>query len=315
MNRFDIKYIYQGSERKTVFLMLDFRIKTFLSVCRHRNYTRAAEELSITQPAVTQHIQFLQEYYNVKLFLYANRQLTLTREGEMLRDAATTMFHNEEKLKRDFRDLKAGHRAIRFGATRTIGEYVLPAQLARFMKRNPTIRVHMEVENTETLLGMVDDGRLDFAIVEGYFRKGEYDCILWSREPFICVCAPDYPLPAPQPKLTDLMGERLIFRSSGSGSRAVLERTLEGRNHHLSDFEQLVEVSDLYAIKELVKVGCGITFLYRRAAERELEEGTLMEVPIQDFDVRHEFNFIWRKDSVFEADFRMFCRELWPQNL
>ena len=295
--------------------MLDFRMKTFLAVCRQLNYTRAAEELSITQPAVTQHIQYLQDYYGVKLFVYANRQLTLTREGEMLRDAAMTMFHNEEKLKRDFKDMRAGHRAIRFGATRTIGEYVLPAQLAQYMKRNPTVRVRMEVENTETLLGMVDDGRLDFAIVEGYFRKSEYDCILWSRESFICVCAPDYPLPCPQPKLTDLMQERLIFRSSGSGSRAVLERTLEGKNHHLSDFEQLVEVSDLFAIKELVKAGCGITFLYRRAAERELADGTLIQVPIQDFDVRHEFNFLWRKDSVFEEDFRMFCRELWPQEL
>lgn len=293
--------------------MLDFRMKTFLAVCRQQNYTRAAEELSITQPAVTQHIQYLQDYYGVKLFVYANRQLKLTPAGEMLREAALTMFHNEEKLKRDFRDMKDGHRVIRFGATRTIGEYVLPTQLAQFMKRNPTIRVNMVVENTQTLLGMVDDGRLDFAIVEGYFRKTEYDCILWSREPFICVCAPDYPLPCPQPKLTDLMSERLIFRSSGSGSRAVLERTLEGKNLHLSDFEQLVEVSDLYAIKELVKVGCGITFLYRRAAERELKEGTLIEVPIQDFDVRHEFNFLWRKNSVFEADFRMFCEELWPQ--
>lgn len=293
--------------------MLDFRMKTFLAVCRQQNYTRAAEELNITQPAVTQHIQYLQDYYGVKLFVYANRQLTLTPEGELLREAALTMFHNEEKLKRDFRDMQEGHRCIRFGATRTIGEYVLPAQLAQFMKRNPTIRVQMVVDNTEKLLGMLNDGQIDFAIVEGYFRKSEYDCILWSQEPFVCVCAPDYPLPCPNPRLEDLLGERLIFRSSGSGSREVLVRTLEGKNHHLSDFEHLVEISDLYAIKEMVRSGCGITFLYRRAAERELKEGSLAEIPLQDFDVRHEFNFLWRKNSVFEADFRMFCRELWPE--
>lgn len=292
--------------------MLDFRMNTFLAVCRHRNYTRAAEELNITQPAVTQHIQYLQDFYGVKLFVYANRQLTLTPEGELLREATLTMFHNEEKLKRDFRDMQEGRRSIRFGATLTIGEYVLPRQLAQFMKQNPQIQVHMVVENTKQLLSLLNDGQLDFAIVEGYFRKGEYDCILWSEEPFICVCAPDYPLPSPQPRLEDLLDEPLIFRDSGSGSREVLVRTLEGKNHHLSDFNHLVEISDLYAIKEMVRSGCGITFLYRRAAEEELARGTLKQVPIRDFDVRHEFNFLWRKNSVYEADFRRYSRQLWP---
>lgn len=293
--------------------MLDFRMKTFLAVCRQKNYTRAAEELNITQPAVTQHIQYLQDYYGVKLFVYANRQLTLTPEGELLREATMTMYHNEEKLKRDFRDMQESHRSIRFGATLTIGEYVLPRQLARFMKENPQIHVHMVVENTETLLRMLNEGQLDFAIVEGYFRKSEYDCILWSQEPFICVCAPDYPLPSPAPRLEDLLQERLIFRSSGSGSREVLVRTLEGKNHHLSDFEHLVEISDLYAIKEMVRSGCGITFLYRRAAEQELSDGSLIQVPIRDFDIKHEFNFLWRKNSVFEPDFRRYCQQLWPE--
>ena len=97
--------------------MLDFRMDTFLAVCRHRNYTRAAEELNITQPAVTQHIQYLQSYYGVKLFSYQNKRLALTEEGELLRNAALCMLHDEEKLKRDVKDLRLGRRSIRFGAT------------------------------------------------------------------------------------------------------------------------------------------------------------------------------------------------------
>ena len=110
--------------------MLDFRMDTFLAVCRHRNYTRAAEELNITQPAVTQHIQYLQSYYGVKLFSYQNKRLALTEEGELLRNAALCMLHDEEKLKRDVKDLRLGRRSIRFGATLTIGEYLLPERLA-----------------------------------------------------------------------------------------------------------------------------------------------------------------------------------------
>ena len=234
--------------------MLDFRMDTFLAVCRHRNYTRAAEELNITQPAVTQHIQYLQSYYGVKLFSYQNKRLALTEEGELLRNAALCMLHDEEKLKRDVKDLRLGRRSIRFGATLTIGEYLLPERLAAYMKRNPRVDVHMLVENTQILLRMINDGELDFAVVEGYFRKSEYDYIIWSQEPYVCVCAAAHPLAqaAPRP-LSALFGENLILRNQGSGSRDVLERVLEERNHHVGDFRHIVEISDLFVIKELVK--------------------------------------------------------------
>ena len=104
--------------------MQDFRMETFLAVCRLGSYTRAAEELNITQPAVTQHIQHLQTYYGVRLLDYRSKRLTLTPEGELLRRAALTMRHDEEKLKRELADLRQGRRALRFGATLTVGEYL-----------------------------------------------------------------------------------------------------------------------------------------------------------------------------------------------
>lgn len=292
--------------------MLDFRMDTFLAVCRHRNYTRAAEELNITQPAVTQHIQYLQSYYGVKLFSYQNKRLALTEEGELLRNAALCMLHDEEKLKRNVKDLRLGRRSIRFGATLTIGEYLLPERLAAYMKRNPRVDVHMLVENTQILLRMINDGELDFAVVEGYFRKSEYDYIIWSQEPYVCVCAAAHPLAqaAPRP-LSALFGENLILRNQGSGSRDVLERVLEERNHHVGDFRHIVEISDLFVIKELVKADCGITFLYRKAVEKELAEGSLCQVALTDFQISHEFTFLWRKNSAFEAELRETSRALW----
>ena len=279
-------------------------METFLAVCRHLNYTRAAEELNITQPAVTQHIQYLQAHYGARLFDYRDKRLTLTPEGEALRRAAVTMLHDERKLQRDLADMRAGRQSIRFGATLTIGEYALPRPLATYMKRHPEVDVHLLVDNTETLLSKLSDGSLDFAIVEGYFRKAEYDYLLWSMEPYVCVCAGNSALPRGPLRLENMLEENLILRSPGSGSREVLLRVLEERNFQLSDFRHIVEISDLHVIKELVKAGCGITFLYRRAVERELEAGTLRLVPLADFDVAHEFTFLWRKNSVFEAQFR-----------
>ena len=86
--------------------MLDFRMETFLEACRTLNFTRAAEALNITQPAVTQHIQYLEKYYGTELFEYRNKQLRLTPAGEQLRWAATAMVHDEQKLKRDLQDLE-----------------------------------------------------------------------------------------------------------------------------------------------------------------------------------------------------------------
>lgn len=290
--------------------VLDFRMDTFLEVCRCRNYTRAAENLNITQPAVTQHIQYLQNYYGVKLFIYRNKQLTLTPEGELLQRAALTMRHDEEKLKRDMGDLKAGRRSIRFGATLTIGEYLLPQRVADYMKRNPATDVHMVVEDTKSLLRRLNEGELDFAVVEGYFHKSEYDYILWSYEPYICVRSPGYPLPEGPLHLRDLFSQELILRNDGSGTRDVLVKALEGMNYHLSDFRHIIEISDLFVIKELVKRGCGITFLYHKAVERELADGSILQVELADFQVSHEFTFLWRKDSVFEEEFRQVFREL-----
>ncbi|WP_297213941.1 LysR family transcriptional regulator [uncultured Flavonifractor sp.] len=291
-------------------VVLDFRMDTFLEVCRWGNYTRAAEQLNITQPAVTQHIQYLQHYYGVRLFIYRSKQLTLTPEGELLLRAARTMRHDEEKLKRDMLDLKAGRRSIRFGATLTIGEYLLPERVADYMARHPDTHIQMVVEDTKRLLRRLNEGELDFAVVEGYFHKSEYDFILWSHEPYICVCGADYPLPAGPLHLGELLDQVLLLRNDGSGTRDVLVKALEGMNHHLSDFRHITEISDLFVIKELVKRGRGITFLYRKAVERELADGSIRQVELADFRISHEFTFLWRKDSVFEEEFRQVFLEL-----
>ncbi|NCB63995.1 MAG: LysR family transcriptional regulator [Clostridia bacterium] len=284
--------------------MLDFRMETFLTVCKYLNYTRAAEALDLTQPAVTQHIQHLQTHYGVKLFEYKDKRLRLTPEGVLLRDSAATMLHDEQKLMRDLKTCRAGRQTLRFGATLTIGGYELPPRLASYLKAHPDTDVHMTVENTQTLLSLLDQGILDFALVEGYFQKSEYDHILWSTEPYICVCAPDHRFTREPPRLEDLFHETIILRDPGSGSREVLSRVLEERNFQLSDFCHITEISDLQAIKSLTEADCGITFLYRKAAERELTEGRLREIPVEGLNVRHEFTFLWRKDSCFEGDFR-----------
>lgn len=290
--------------------MLDFRMETFLAVCRSLNFTRAAQELNITQPAVTQHIQYLQKYYGARLFEYHNKQLSLTPAGEQLRWAATAMVHDEQKLVRDLKDLEKVRKSIRFGATLTIGEYALPGCLAAYMHKHPQVDVYMIVDNTRNLLNSLNEGELDFAVVEGYYTKNEFDSLLWTMEPYICICASQHALPEGPLYLKSIFQENLIMRNQGSGSREVLERVLGEKGCRLSDFRHIVEISDLCVIKELVKADCGITFLYQKAVEKELKEGAVKKVLLGDFDVSHEFTFLWRKGSIYAEEFCRLFREL-----
>ena len=289
--------------------MLDFRIQTFLTVCQTMNFTRAAQLLHITQPAVSQHIRALEEQYAARLFRYEGRQLTLTPAGKLFYQAAATMHHDARRLRESIRQL-ADRQVLCFGATLTIGQYVIPGPLTRLLERESGLRLRMVVDNTAQLLDLLDRGEIDFALVEGFFPKRAYDSLVYRREPYLAVCAPDYRCARAIDRLDDLTGERLLIREPGSGTREVLERTLEEHNLTLDDFDRLVELGSLEAIKTLARQGAGVAFLYRAAAERELAEGTLRELSVPGLPICHDFSFLWRKGSVFAPYYRKIFRQL-----
>ena len=278
--------------------MLAFRMETFLAVCQCMNFTRASEQLNITQPAVSQHIRYLEKHYNTKLFRYEGKKLMLTGAGEILRNASLTMKHDEISMQSEMQKSEEGTE-IRFGATRTVGDMLMGNILEKYLREYPDADIHMVVENTQELLKRLDDGRIDFALVEGFFKKSEYDYQKYSEENYIAVCSPDHPFRKKTASIEDLFGERLLLREEGSGTREVLERYLDSQNLSTADFERTMEAGSLHTIKELTKSGCGITFLYEVAVREELRSGTLIRIPLKDFQVTHEFTFIWRRGSIY----------------
>ena len=157
--------------------MLDFRVETFLAVCQTMNFTRAAEQLHITQPAVSQHIHALEEQYGTKLFRSQGKQLQLTESGRLFFRTAAAMHHDDLRLREALHQENI-RRRLRFGATLTIGEYIMPGPLLRLLEREPDIQLYMLTANTQELLKLLDQGELDFAIVEGYFDKQAYDSLI-----------------------------------------------------------------------------------------------------------------------------------------
>lgn len=281
--------------------MLDYRVDTFLTVCRHMNFTKAAGELHITQPAVSHHIHYLEEKYGVRLFEYNGKKVSLTEAGKALLSAAITMKADELHLKKIMEQQSGKGRRLVFGATMTIGEYVMPEALVRFLGVYPGTEVYMVVGDTRELLAKLNGGEIEFALVEGFFQKKEYDFLVFASEPFAAVCAPHYRFQKNVRKMEDLLLERLFIREPGSGTRYVFERYLEGKNLLLHDFPHLMEISNIGAMKQMVAKGQGITFLYEAAVKEELNRGILKRIQLEDFHLTHDFTFIWRKGSIFES--------------
>ena len=234
--------------------MLDFRVDTFLAVCRCMSFTRAAAALHITQPAVSQHIRALEAQYGVRFFSFEGKKLTLTDAGRLFLRTATTMRHDAQHLRDALGSLSGGGRRLVFGATLTIGEYVMPAPLARLLAAEPNVSLRMVVANTAELLRGLDRGDIDFAIVEGFFEKSEYDSLSYLTERYVAVCAPGYRFRQPVHTLEDLLGERLLTREPGSGTREILERRLREHNLTVRDFRAVTEIGSLNAIKALVRM-------------------------------------------------------------
>lgn len=290
--------------------MRDFRMDTFLTVCSCMNFTKAAALLHITQPAVSQHIRYLEEYYGTGLIRFEGRQMFLTDAGEYLRRAATTMKNDDGYLQKHLASQNPDSKSLIFGATLTIGEYVMAGQLKKYMAKYPGSTIQMSIGNTRELLDMLLDGKIDFAIVEGNFPKGEYDYLTFSRERYIPVCGEGYSFQKEPEKMEDILSERLIVREEGSGTREILEKNLEARNLTIHDFRNMIEIGGMQAIKSLVEEDCGITFLYEAAVKKELEDKKIREIRLSDFYVTHDFAFIWNKGSVFTDNYRQLCQML-----
>ena len=283
--------------------MLDFRHETFLALCRIKNYTKTAEFLHMTQPAVTQHIKFLESYYNVKLFNYERKNLSLTREGGLLYDYAMTMSADNKRIKDILAEKDTESISLSFGTTLTVGEYVMPGILEKLLEKYPGIRITMSVNNTRVLLEKLKNGEINFVILEGSFEKTKYDSVLFSKEEFIAVCSPESKLKDREVTLKEILEERIILRENGSGTRDIFEHILYRHNLSIESFKRKCEAGNISVIKELVKKNFGITFLYKAAVEKELAENRLDRINISGFSEKYEFNFVFLKDSIYKKDY------------
>lgn len=280
-------------------VMLDFRINTFLTVCEYMNFTAASEKLNLSQPAVSQHIKYLEDCYNTKLFYRDKKNIHLTSSGEILFSAFKTVSNDEIKLKNMLNESKKQKTKIAFGVTKTIGEYMVFPSLTEYIRGNKTTNFNIHYKNTKTLLEYLDNGIIDFAIVEGCLNDKKYSINPLKSEDYIGVCSSKHKFSKKINSIIDILDERLIIREEGSGTLSILVNLLSMQNISIKDFSNLIQVDNMRMIVELVKNDCGISFLYKSAVNEQIEKGALVELPLKDFKIRHDFTFVYNKKSVF----------------
>lgn len=283
--------------------MLDFRIETFLEVCRCMNFTKAAQHLNITQPTVSQHIRWLEDTYGTRLFTCQGKKIHLTPAGELLKNSAATMTHDVSCLKEKMQETAQKKRSLKMGLTLTIAEFEASKSISFWLRKDPNCSMLLSVGNTRKLLQELENGTIDFALVEGNFPRDIYHHKLYAVERYIAVCSAEDSYSKGTYTIEQILGKRLITREAGSGTRNILERYLEMKSLEVTDFSALVEAGSVDLIKQLTECGCGITFLYETAVRQELKEGRLCEIQIKDMNITHDFSFIWRKDSIFYEDY------------
>ncbi len=278
--------------------MLDYRIDTFLTLCECMNYRKTAEKLHLSQPAVTQQIQYIERMYGCRLFSYEKRRLEKTDAAILLEKYARAARLHEHMLREKLTDQKID--TLRVGATKTIGDYFLEDHICRFLRKKENA-LTLIVDNTEHLLRALEDNELDFAVIEGFFDKDSFNSILLRREPFVGICKKDHPFAGREVTIDELLQETIIHREDGSGTRAILEQELSGYNESLQRFQRHICISSFRLILNLVKKGFGISFVYDILAD---SDAGLAKFSIQGESVVREFNIVYLKyadvqDKVF----------------
>ena len=274
--------------------MFDDRIYTFLTLYGEMNYHKTAEKRNMTQPGVTQHIQYLEKHYGVKFFRYEGRTLHRTPEAESFKHHLDSMMAEEKAMQEAFRKQK-GIR-LRIGATKTIGEFVLPPIIDEFLK-DPSHSLDFAIDNTRELLKLLEDQELDFAVVEGVFDKEKYAYRLFQKEPFTGICGKDHPFAGKTVSLEEIFGETLLIRERGSGTRKLLEQAITARGFSLDSFRRTISLGNFSVLMDLLLRENAITFAYETIA-RQRED--LRTFQVETLNIEGEFNFIYCNPAIGE---------------
>ena len=293
--------------------MADRRLKVFNTVARLLSFTKAAEALHMTQPAVTFQVRQLEEHFDTRLFDRTHNRVTLTDVGHVVYEISERMFELYDEMDRRVKEMtgEVGG-SLNIGASMTIAENMLPALLGKFRLKHRDLAVRLKVGNTESVVSMVEHNVVDLAIVEGTVGNKNLLVETCRRDELVVILPPDHKLADLESvSLEQLMSYDFICREEGSGTREMVLNYLV--EHGYSDgWDVCMELGSPEAIKGAVQAGMGLSIMSSSGITKELKLGLLKAVPLsprlyRDFSFvrqRHKFRLPAMEDLLeFSRDY------------
>ena len=279
--------------------MSDRRLKVFHTVARLLSFTKAAEELHMTQPAVTFQVRQLEEYFNTRLFDRTHNKVSLTPAGERVAEFAERIFDLYTEMENSVRDLTGEiSGALTIGASTTIAEYMLPALLGEFKNQYPDINLRLKVSNSEGIVSMVEHNVIDLGVVESPVTNKNLIVEVCHDDQLVVVAAPDHELvkKGKRGSAEDIARYPFVCREEGSGTREVIMQYLSEAGVTPNDMNISLELGSPEAIKGAVEAGMGITILSRSIIGKELKLDTLAELQL-DPPLSRPFSFVRQRQK------------------
>ncbi len=278
--------------------MADRRLQVFHTVARLLSFTKAAETLHMTQPAVTFQIRQLEEHFNTRLFDRTHNRISLTAAGQRVYEYADRILALYGEMDSRVRELTGDVSGILIiGASTTIAEYVLPGLLGEFQVQYPDVNVRLSVSNSLGVVHMVESNAVDVGIVESpVTNKNLVVDVCWHDE-LMFICPPNHAF-ARKTVITPQEVVELPFlcREEGSGTREVINEYLEDNKVAAHDLNLCMEFGSPEAIKSAVEAGLGVSIVSRATVGKELKLGTLVALPLKPV-LKRPFSFVHQRQK------------------
>lgn len=274
--------------------MISPKLSTLIAVGQTLNITKAAEQLSLTQPAVSQHIKSLEQEFGVKLFTRGEHGMTPTVEGIIAIKYAERIQAIYTSLVVAIKEVGKNVRHLNIGITQTAEMSIISEVLAEYCTLNLGTHITVISDTITNLYKKIKTYEIDFAIVDGKMNQNNITSVLLATDSLVLVASPENPLAQKGAiSLGELKKENLILRSKASDTRQLFESHLKSHNESPESFNVIMEIDSVNTIIDLVRRNFGVSVLAKSACRRELGKGSLRVVPIENLSMMREINVVY----------------------
>jgi DNA-binding transcriptional LysR family regulator len=280
--------------------MIDIRLKVFKSVATNLSFTKASQELFISQPAISKHIQELEREFNTRLFDRLGNKIQLTSAGKLLLDHSVRILKDYQRLDFDMNAMQQQFRGeLRIGASTTISQYVMPEILAAFLKAYPQIKVTMLSGNSRDIEAALSTNRIDIGMVEGIKNQPQMKYVPFMRDELVAIVRKENPL-AEKGEITveELRAQPIVLRELGSGTLDVIEKYLHQHGCNISDLNISMYFGSTEGIKNFVEHSDSIGIVSVRSVGRDLLANRFHLIEIADMKMERNFMFVEKRGET-----------------